>query len=450
MKNEAEVFILGAGLVGSLLSVNLAKKGFKVAVFEKRSDPRAAKKSEGRSINLALSHRGLKALEQVNLKEKVSKIALPMHGRLMHSQSCNLTKQPYGKAGQYINSISRSELNKMLIDEAENAGVHFYFDHQCTGITLESRVVDFVTNKGPIRIELQDCPMFGSDGAYSMLRQVLQKTDRFNFSQEYLDHGYKELTIPAKRAGFAIDPNSLHIWPRGGFMLIALPNQDKSFTCTLFLPWEGAVSFEHLNNKSRITSFFKEYFPDVVPLMPNLEEEFQSNPTSSLVSTSCFPWSKNKFILIGDAAHAIVPFYGQGMNAGFEDCRILMEIAEEKQYNWNTVFREFELLRKPDADAIKELALQNFIEMRDKVGQPKFLTQKRIESQLNEMYPEEWLPQYTMVTFSDIPYREALKDGNLKNEVVSEFLCRNHADHEISHKELEELLKTYQEKKESK
>jgi kynurenine 3-monooxygenase len=432
MRNEKEITILGAGLVGSLLSMYLVKEHMKVEVFEKRRDPRKAQRQEGRSINLALSHRGLHALEKVGLREKAQSLAIPMKGRMMHSTTGELTFQPYGKEGQFINSISRSELNHMLITEAESQGVIFNFNKPCSGINIDEEYLEL--DGIPYDLK-QKGLVIGSDGAFSMLRQVMQKRDRFSFSQDYLDHAYKELTINPVQGDFALDPHALHIWPRGGFMLIALPNQDKSFTCTLFLSWEGKESFDNLNSKEAVMIFFEKYFRDVIPLIPDLADQFQSNPTASLVSTSCFPWSSGKFTLIGDAAHAIVPFYGQGMNAGFEDCRLFMEHAKSCGFEWINVLKAFERSRKPNADAIKQLALQNFIEMRDKVGQDQFLRQKSIEAELNNKYPDQWIPQYSMVTFSDIDYSEALQDGNLKNEVMESYLCQS-SEEGVDHRKI--------------
>jgi kynurenine 3-monooxygenase len=441
MKGNEQVIILGAGLVGSLLSLYLSKAGFDVQVYEKRPDPRKARKQEGRSINLALSHRGLHALEKVGLSGKARELSIPMKGRLMHDNQGNLTFQPYGKTGQAINSISRGKLNQLLINEAENNQVSFHFERRISDIDLDRSMINF---EDDVRLDVASGGLvIGADGAFSMLRQAMQKRDRFSFSQDYLEHGYKELTIPARENGYAMEPNALHIWPRGGFMLIALPNQDKTFTCTLFLRWEGRNSFESLHSDEAVMNFFMEFFPDVIPLIPELAEQFKANPTSSLLSTSCNPWHHNQFMLIGDAAHAIVPFYGQGMNAGFEDCRLFMETAERNQFAWEKVTKEFSTQRKPDADAIRQLALQNFIEMRDKVGDSAFLYRKKVEARIHELFPEDWIPQYSMVTFSDINYGKALHQGRIQYEVMSEYMGRYNDGH-IPEIQYEDIVKEFQ------
>ena len=413
---KEKILILGAGLVGSLLAIFLSKKGFAVEVFEKRPDPRKNDLSAGRSINLALSDRGLLALEKAGVTARLHEVMLPMRGRMIHQLDASTNFQPYGKANQAINSVSRGLLNELLIGEAEQAGATFYFEHACTNVDIKTVTLSLLV--GNQAVEQKGDVLIGADGAYSILRKSFMQTDRFNFSQEYIPHGYKELSIPASQGGgFQLDPNALHIWPRGQFMLIALPNMDKSFTCTLFLPFEGKRSFESLQTPDDVRSFFSELFPDTVPLIGDLTDQFFSNPTSSLVTIRCFPWSRNKALLIGDASHAIVPFYGQGMNAGFEDCRIFDEMIGDSSPDWEHLFKELEESRKPNTDAIAKLALDNFVEMRDKVADPSFVWQKKLEARIHERYPEKWTPLYTMVTFSHIPYSEALAISR-KQELV--------------------------------
>jgi len=416
MGNE-KVLILGAGLVGSLLSIFLAKKGFKVEVFEKRPDPRSVDVLRGRSINMALSDRGLLALEKAGVATNLDKVMLPMGGRMIHQLGAPLQFQPYGKANQAINSVSRGLLNEYLVAEAEEIGVKFFFGHKCTSVDTEHNRLSFAV--GDTTKVCEGDVVFGADGAYSVLRSAFLHTDRFDFSQEYLPHGYKELNIPPTADGnFRIDPDALHIWPRGQFMLIALPNVDKSFTCTLFLPFEGQSSFEALNSPEKIQQFFADTFPDTLPLIPDLVDQFSSNPTSSLVTIGCFPWSRGKNLLLGDASHAIVPFFGQGMNAGFEDCRILDEMITGEAPDWASIFKAFEALRKPNTDAIAKLASDNFIEMRDKVADPGFIWQKKLEARIHEKYPEKWTPLYSMVTFSNMPYGEALEAGQKQESIM--------------------------------
>ncbi|WPP53458.1 FAD-dependent oxidoreductase [Catalinimonas niigatensis] len=417
-----QINILGAGLAGSLLSLLLAKQGYQLSVYEKRSDPRNAQIAEGRSINLALSLRGWEALRKAGVDEIIREQALPMKGRMIHNLEGDTHLQPYSTDGKSIYSVSRSVLNNILISQSEEKGVNFFFDHFCEDVNLAKNEAIFRFS-GSIKTIPSDL-LIGTDGAFSALRSVLQKTPRFNYSQHYIAHGYKELSIPPTEKGaFAMEPHALHIWPRGGYMLIALPNMDKSFTCTLFLPYDGEKSFAALQDKQQLRQFFDQVFPDVVPLMPDLEEVFFQNPTSDLVTIHCYPWTYNgKQLLLGDAAHAIVPFYGQGMNAAFEDCRLFTEMLSEKPNDIADVIFQFQKDRKPNADAIAELALQNFIEMRDLVADEAFVERKKIEKELYLRYPEQWVPLYNMVTFSHRPYSEALYIGKKQDIIMQEVM----------------------------
>ena len=416
---DKTIAIVGAGLVGSLLSIYLAKRGYKITAFERRPDMRKYTIGGGRSINLALSNRGIRALQEIGLADVVKETVIPMHGRMMHDQQGKLTYQPYGKKGQFINSVSRSGLNKVLMTEAEKLGVGFCFDHRVEKINLADTVLTTVDSQHSL-IDRKFDLIIGSDGAFSAARSVLQFTDRFDYSQHYIEHGYKELHIPAGHSGaFQLEKHALHIWPRDSFMMIALPNPDGSFTCTLFFPFIGSVSFDKLKSDKEITSFFQQVFPDAKALMPDLLEDFHQNPISSLVTVKCFPWVKNKTLLIGDAAHAIVPFFGQGMNAGFEDCRILNQLLEQHDDDWDKVLFEFQELRKPDADAIAKLALDNFVEMRDLVADADFLLRKKIEARLHELFPDKWVPLYAMVTFYDhIRYSDAYATGQKQKKIM--------------------------------
>jgi kynurenine 3-monooxygenase len=426
MDTNKHIAIVGAGLVGSLLSIYLVKRGYKVSVFERRSDMRKSNADVGRSINLALSTRGIKALEEVGLAEEVRKVAIPMHGRMIHDPQGNINFLPYGIEGQFINSISRSGLNIVLMNAAEKQGATIHFNHRCNSVDFDNTTLTLHTNESTTPQILNFDYIIGSDGAFSAVRSALQLTDRCNYSQYYIDHGYKELHIPAgKKGSFLIEKNALHIWPRESFMMIALPNPDASFTCTLFFPFEGERSFSSLKNNDEVLRFFKTTFPDAVKIMPELIEDYNSNPTSSLVTVKCFPWLKNKTLLIGDAAHAIVPFYGQGMNAGFEDCRVLNQLLSLHNDDISKAFSVFQRQRKPDADAIAQLALDNFIEMRDLVTDPEFLLRKRIEAKLHALYPQQWIPLYSMVTFHDhIRYSEALTTGQKQKKVMDEVLSK--------------------------
>jgi len=447
---KKEITIIGAGLVGSLLSIYLSKKGYKVKVFERRSDMRKEKMVAGRSINLALSDRGLLALQKVGLLEEIWKIAIPMHGRHIHNMDGTTAFQPYGKEGQFINSVSRATLNMKLMDLAEQQGAEIFFHHRCDTIDWKKNSVSFVLPDLPAgqagsRHIIHDSPLiFGADGAFSAARLQHQlQHDKFDYQQHYIDCGYKELTIPPAASGdFAMEVNALHIWPRKDYMLIALPNLDKTFTCTLFFPFEGEASFQQLTTKESVKDFFERTFPDAVPLMPGYINDFFTNPTSSLVTVKCFPWIReDKFSLIGDAAHAIVPFFGQGMNCGFEDCRILDELIGRYGDDWKTILQEYQTLRKPDADAIADLAINNFTEMREKTADPKFLLQKKIEARLHEKYPDKWIPAYSQVTFSpQIRYSEALKRGQLQEAIMQEVMELPGIEQNWDSEEIEKMI----------
>ena len=452
------IAIVGAGLVGSLLSLYLKKRGYSVTVFERRNDMRKKGAEAGRSINLALSNRGIRALEEVGLADELKKVAIPMHGRMMHDKQGNLSSFAYGKEGQFINSVSRSGLNVVLMNEAERLGVEFRFEQRITKVDLErtSLLVDSnqsIVHSQPSAIDYGQSTnkqinnnqfdyIIGADGAFSAVRTAFQFTDRFDYEQDYIDHGYKELHIPPGAGGsFQLEKNHLHIWPRESFMMIALPNPDGSFTCTLFFPFEGTPSFNTIKTKQDVENFFSETFPDAQHLMPELLEDFATNPTSSLVTIKCYPWVRNKTLLIGDAAHGIVPFYGQGMNAGFEDCRILNELLNIHHDNWEVVLPEFQKLRKPDADAIARLALDNFIEMRDLVADADFLLRKKIEGKLYELFPDKWIPLYPMVTFMDtMRYSDALRIGQKQKQIMDAVMNQPRIENNWQHLNFEEIV----------
>lgn len=416
---KKKIAIVGAGLVGSVMACYLSRRGYSVDMFERRTDPRIANLDSGRSINLALSDRGWKALSEIGLEDEVSKLVIPMPGRMMHSESGDLTFQPYGREGEAINSVSRGGLNQLILTKAEKQGIRMHFNSTVTGINFEEGILTF-GNGDSFKADI----ILGADGAYSMLRYQMQRTERFNYSQHFIEYGYKELSIPAGPNGsHQIATNALHIWPRGKFMLIALPNLDGSFTCTLFLAFEGQESFANLESDQQITDFFNRYFPDAHDLIPSLVTEFRENPTSDLVTIRCFPWSHGKVLLIGDASHGVVPFYGQGMNSGFEDCRVLNDFLNQYEDDWATVIPLFQNHRKPDADAIADLALGNFLEMRDLVADENFLLRKKIEARLYEKYPDIWIPLYSMVTFhEDIRYSEAQLKGRIQQEIMNDVM----------------------------
>lgn len=426
-----DITVIGSGLSGTLMALYLAQEGLSVQLYEKRPDMRNSEQFAGRSINLALSVRGLYALKEVGLEDKVLEQCLPMRGRLMHTQggpanaTTHLNYQAYGLfEHEYINSISRPYLNTVLMNAAEDAGVKIQFNQRCEGIDLNTGQTQFTDLNQNITYTLTDTPVIGADGVGSALRRSLIQRLRVNYAQDYLEHGYKELSIgPGPDGDFQLDSGALHIWPRGSFMLIALPNPDKTFTCTLFLPFDGQPGFEQLQSKDELETFFKQEFPDALALMPHLAQEFFANSTGVLSTIHCGPWFvENKLLLIGDAAHAIVPFFGQGMNASFEDCTLFMQSFRQHGPDWQEVFTQFYQSRKADADAIAQLALDNFIEMRDSVADAAFLLRKAVSLKLEERYPNVFIPKYSLVSFHRVPYAEALRQGKLQ-QVLLEELC---------------------------
>jgi kynurenine 3-monooxygenase len=427
-----KINIIGGGLSGTLMAIYLAKRGFEINLFERRPDMRKNKISAGKSINLALSTRGLHALEKVGLDEEILADAIPMCGRMIHSKTGELTYQPYGKDGQAINSVSRGRLNIRLLelaDEFENITLHF--NTKCVDLNVEEGSAIFEMEDGSKKSFLSD-RIIGTDGAFAATRARMQMGDRFDYNQFYLKVGYKELEIPAGAMGeFKMEKNALHIWPRGAFMMIALPNPAGDFTCTLFVPFEGEKSFDAVKTQADVQQFFAEEFPDAVPLMPTLLEDYFKNPTASLVTVRCYPWVKgDKLALMGDAAHAVVPFYGQGMNCSFEDVVVMDECIEKYGTDWNKVFDEYQKLRKPNADAISQLAIQNYTEMAEKVGDKHFLHKKHIEHDLSDLYPDKFKSQYELTTFSLSPYKYALDQGE-KNDRLLEKIIADGAEEKI-------------------
>ena len=406
------VAIVGGGLGGALMGVFLGRAGHQVEIVERRPDPRKGGGGRGRSITLAISTRGLAALERVGLDRAVLDVAVKMRGRMLHAPDGTLTFQPYGhQAHHVINSVSRAGLNRLLVEAAEAMeNVRVRFGLRCVDVDLENATCELEDHDTGQREKLSADLVVGADGAYSEVRGALQKTDRFEYTQSYLPHGYKELSIPAAPDGsFRMERDALHIWPREQFMMIALPNVDGSYTCTCFWPFEGPDSFATLRTEAEVRAYFERVFPDAVPLMPTLEEDFLLNPVGSLVTVRCRPWTfKDRVVLLGDAAHAIVPFYGQGANAAFEDCIVLDE-ALKSEANVGTALAVYESRRKEHADALADLALGNFIEMRDKTASRTFLLGKKIEKTLARLLPGRFVPLYYMVTFSRTPYADAVR-----------------------------------------
>ena len=431
MNKKDKILIIGAGLCGSLLALRLAQRGYKIELYESRPDLRKVDISAGRSINLALSDRGLKALRLCGMEEKAREICIPMFGRLMHDIKGNTFASNYsGRENEYINSISRGDLNAILLDEAEkHENVNIYFNKKCTKVDIENTIAHFKDYKTKEEFSVDATIIFGADGAGSSVRKsyISERKFLFSYSQNYLNHGYKELEIPADKNGnHQISNQHLHIWPRGDFMLIALPNVDGSFTVTLFLSYnEGEFNFENLTSEEKITTFFEKEFPDALALIPNIKAAFMNNPTGSLETVKCSPWSyQNKTLLIGDAAHAIVPFYGQGMNASFEDVTIFDEILNQNLNNWEAVFKTYEKARKKDTDAIADLAIDNFYEMRDHVANPLFKEKRKIEMDLEKTFPKQYSSKYSLVTFNEnIGYNEAMKKGRAQDKALLNLIA---------------------------
>ena len=445
MNQKENILIIGAGLCGSLLALRLGQRGYQVKLVEKRPDLRKVEQDAGRSINLAFSDRGVRALQMVGLENEVKKLCLPMLGRMIHDNQGNTFMSPYsGKNEKYINSISRPGLNMLLLDAAEKLpNVQLIFNQSCESVDLKNTMATFTDYHTKEKTTHTANYIFGTDGAGSVIRNNVfnNKLIRLSFSIDWLTHSYKELTIPAlENGGFKADSKALHIWPRGENMLIALPNLDGSFTVTLFLSHEtGADSFQKLDSPEKVLEYFEREYPDAKALMPNLVEEFFENPTGPLGTVKCYPWSVfNKTLLLGDAAHAIVPFYGQGMNASFEDVVVLDKYIEKYEGDWKTIFSEFQKERKIDADAIADLAIDNFYEMKEHTANPLFQEKRKLEIAFEENYPERYNSKYSLVTFNDnIPYSVAMRRGRAQDKAILNLLDDNKL---ISEMNLEEKL----------
>ncbi len=415
--------LIGSGLAGGLLAAYLGRRGCEVDLFERRADPREGNIVGGRSINLALSTRGIHALEQVGLADEVLKHAIPMRGRMIHDKSGDLHFAPYDvDPDKCINSIGRAELNTTVIEAAQRyPNVRVHFNHRCTDVDIDSPTAQLINTETNESLTAQGDAVIGVDGAFSAVRQSMQKRiTGFQYDESYLAHGYKELSIPpASNGSWLMEKHALHIWPRKSFMMIALPNPDGSFTCTLFWEFKGPRSFESIKTDDEVRRFFSEEFPDAVPLMPTLLEDYRENPTGSLVTIRCSPWVyQDKFALVGDASHAVVPFYGQGMNAAFEDCVVFDECLAEFPNDRTRAFTEYFVRRKENADALADLAVQNFIEMRDKTASRVFRAKKKLDHFLEAVLPGIYLPLYTMVTFTRIPYAVAARRARLQDRIL--------------------------------
>ncbi len=428
-----DVAVVGGGLVGSLLATFLARSGHEVTVYERRPDLRGGERSAGRSINLVLTRRGLRALERVGLADEALRMSVRVTGRMMHSGSGELSYQPYGRDESECNySISRADLNEYLVREAEKNGVRFRFLAKLNDAEPETRRLDFVDESNDKPFATRARVIFGADGGGSALREAMEKRGLVEETIDLLGHGYKELLIPAADDGaFRIEKNALHVWPRGELMLMALPNLDGSFTVTLYLPYRGEHGFDNTNDAERVMNLFREQFPDAVPLIPDLAQSFLANPTGSLGTVRCSPWNAGDHVtLIGDAAHGIVPFFGQGMNTGFEDCTVLDQLMQGRARDaWHGLFAELSRLRKPNTDAIADMALENFVEMRDRLGDEAFLLRKRVEHRLEQELPLTYRSRYSIVMYSHVPFAVVQEVGRVQQAILDE-LCRDLRDAE--------------------
>src|SRR2546429_1932571 len=425
----AKFILIGSGLAGGLLAAYLGRRGYEVDLYERRADPREGNMVGGRSINLALSTRGIQALEQIGIADEVLKHAIPMRGRMIHPARAGdrIIFAPYDiDPNKHINSIGRAALNTTVIEAAQRyPNVRVHFNHKCIGVDIDSATAHLFDTSTNQPLSASADSIIGVDGAFSAVRASMQlKIDNFQYDESYLAHGYKELTIPPGPNGsWKMEKHALHIWPRKSFMMIALPNPDGSFTCTLFWEFEGPRSFATTKTDDDVRRFFEEEFPDAVPLMPNLLDDFRNNPTGSLVTIRCAPWFyRDRVCLVGDAAHAVVPFYGQGMNAAFEDCVVLDECLEEFPQNRERAFAEYFRRRKENADALADLALGNFIEMRDKTASKTFRAKKKLDHALEAALPGIYLPLYTIVTFTRMPYSKAAKRAQIQDALVNASL----------------------------
>ncbi|WP_298536170.1 NAD(P)/FAD-dependent oxidoreductase [uncultured Algibacter sp.] len=430
MNNKQNILIIGAGLCGSLLALRLGQRGYNVTVYEMRPDLRKVDISAGRSINLAFSNRGYKAIKLVGLEDQIKPLCIPMHGRMIHDSHGNTFQSNYsGRPHEYINSISRGDLNSLLLNEAEkHKNINIYFNKKCKSVDFEKTTALFKDYKTKTEFVEDADIIIATDGAGSAMRKsyYLGKKFLFSFSQNYLTHGYKELSIlPKENNDFRLQKKALHIWPRGNFMLIALPNLGGSFTVTLFLSYDGGqYNFNNLNDENIVLEFFQKEFPDALALMPNLLDDFFKNPTAPLGTIKCSPWHyKGNTLLMGDAAHAIVPFYGQGMNASFEDVVEFDKVLDKNLEHWDTVFKTYEEGRKKDTDAIADLAIDNFHEMKDHVANPIFKEKRKLEMALEEAFPNEYASKYSMVTFNEnMGYKEAMLKGRAQDKAILNLL----------------------------
>jgi len=442
MKNENAI-IVGGGLVGCLLAVYLSKRGYRVDVFDRNPDPRGAQANPGRAINLTICDRGFKALDKVGAGDLVRRISVPAYGRMIHSLNGELNYQPYGNNGEAIYSVLRTDLGTTLMEFAEQQpNVEFHFDQKCVGLELEPLKVEFEENGSSRRKRWEAARVFGADGTFSAVRTLMQRMSRFNYSQEYLDQGYKELPVPeSSQAAWSREKKVLHMWPRGRYVLLGFPNTDGSFTCSLHMPFEGNPSYASIKTANDVTAFFRAEFPDVVDEISDLVEKYFAHPPNPMLTVRCAPWTfEGKVALIGDAAHVLFPYYGQGANAGFEDCEFLMTCLEKHGDNWQATFQEYEQTRKPNMDAIADMCAEHYVELRDLVGDSQFLLRKSVERKVNQMCPEKYVPLYSMIAFSDMSYREALRRDQEQRRIIDQLMRLDDLENKMLSGKIEEFI----------
>ena len=437
MDSLKHVTIVGAGLSGPVMATYLCDLGYEVDLYESRSDMRIVSQSAGRSINLALSARGIAALKDIGVFEKIKSNLLAMEGRMIHDKNGNKKLQLYGqKKDEVIYSVSRSKLNMTLMDHAENSGgINIHFNQELQDLDLDKRTL--IVNKKNVSFN----QLLGADGASSIVRKTINNKSSINFRKAFLGHGYKELTIPSSSSNeYMLEENALHIWPRGQFMLIALPNMDKSFTCTLFLPLVGESSFQSIKTKKQVLEFFEEYFPDTITLISELGDEYKKNPVGKLATVYCDKWHyKDVASIFGDAAHAIVPFFGQGMNASFQDCTVMHSLMKRFENNWKKIFSEYSRFQVPNGHAIADMALENYIEMRDSVNDPKYIERRELELDLESKFWDRFVPRYSMVSFHQIPYSKVYDRGEIQMNLMDSFLAGDITKNQLYNK-IEERL----------
>lgn len=443
MKTE-RIIIVGAGLVGALFSVYLSKRGYTVDIFDTHPDIRRMPVRPGKAINLTLCERGLRALDRVGAGDMVRELAVPAYGRYIHPENGELVYQPYGNNQEAIYSILRRQLAEVFITFAErHPRINLHFNEKCVGLGLSPLGVEFLNTQTGATSRHDADLVFGADGTYSSVRTLMQRMHRFNYSQEFLDQGFKELELPAgSGAPWASEQNGLHMWPRGAFMLIGFPNADGSFTCALNMPFEGEPSFDSLTTPQKVEEFFAEVFPDVAPHIPHLGESFFLHPPNPMVTVRCSPWTfQGKVALIGDAAHVLFPYYGQGANAGFEDCSVLVDCLDRHGEDWPAVFADYERSRKPNMDAISQMVSHHYAEIRDQLADPRFLLLKAVERKVNQMYPDDYQPLYSMITFTTMPYAEALRIDREQRELMDKLMHIEGLERKLESRETEATIR---------